>query len=65
MFFFSHPKPVSDRKEVAALVQQNKTAASGLEQVLIAKDAPNPKNGNKQEDTLQEVQKGDVAPPPA
>ena len=60
MFFFRHPKPVTDRKEVAVLVQQNKAAAGSQEQVLIVKEAPTPNAGR-----AQEMQKGDETPPPA
>ncbi len=58
MFFLRHPKPVTDRKEVAVLVQQNKAALQSRETVLVAKAVPGAGPGNQ-------MQKGGTKPPPA
>lgn len=58
MFFFRHPKSVTDRKEVAVLVQQNKAAVQGQETVLVAREVADT-------DSQKQMQKGDTKPPPA
>lgn len=40
MFFFRHPKRVTDNKEVAVLVQQSTTPVDSPEQVLVARRSP-------------------------
>ena len=60
MFFFRHPKPVRDSKEVAVLVQQS--VATPKVAVLIAKEP----RKQAQFEAQQEMQSGDAsAPPPA
>lgn len=37
MFFFRHPKRVTDTREVAVLVQESTTPAADVARVLVAK----------------------------